>query len=191
MFTMPSPFCGYNMVSFVECRGKDLLCYSNKIDSVGLRKWPYDHWLIKKVYLSDIIVTNISPSFTHKMVTKTSCHRYGTKLRHCHAMYCLSTITYSILTEAISATKHRRCVEAFLSQCLLSWLLQVNSHSVLCTVYRLQRGHYKSISDVISSPTQCQNFHWLSGRQACKLWWPWISLPSYTYRWTVVLPTVP
>ena len=26
-------------------------------------------------------------SFTHKMAAKTSWHRYGTKLRHCHDMY--------------------------------------------------------------------------------------------------------
>jgi len=27
----------------VELRGEDLVCYSNEIDSVGVRKWPYDH----------------------------------------------------------------------------------------------------------------------------------------------------
>ena len=37
-----------------------------------------------KAYLSDIKVTNISKSFTHKIVAKTSRHKYGTKLRHCH-----------------------------------------------------------------------------------------------------------
>jgi len=42
-----------------------------------------------KAYLSDITVTNISESFTHKMAAKTSWHRYGTKLRHCHHMYTL------------------------------------------------------------------------------------------------------
>jgi len=31
--------------------------------------------------------TNTSKSFTHKMAAKTSLHRYGTKLRHCHRMY--------------------------------------------------------------------------------------------------------
>ena len=36
---------------------------------------------------SVIRVTNISKSFTHKMSTKTSLHRYGTKLRHCHPIY--------------------------------------------------------------------------------------------------------
>ena len=30
----------------------------------------------------------MSKSFTHKMATKTSWHRYGTKLRHCHRVYC-------------------------------------------------------------------------------------------------------
>jgi len=36
---------------------------------------------------SDIRVTNISKSFTHKMAAKTNWHRYGTKLRHCHRLY--------------------------------------------------------------------------------------------------------
>ena len=43
--------------------------------------------LPKKAYLSDNRITNISKSFTHKMVAKTSWHTYGTKLRHCDPMY--------------------------------------------------------------------------------------------------------
>ena len=34
--------------------------------------------------LSGIAVRNIYESFTHKMAAKTSWHRYGTPLRHCH-----------------------------------------------------------------------------------------------------------
>ena len=63
--------------------GEDLVCYSNQIESVGLRSLTYN-----KAYLSDITVTNISQSFTRKTAAKTSWHRYGTKLRHCHPMYC-------------------------------------------------------------------------------------------------------
>ena len=33
-------------------------------------------------------VTNISQSFTYKMTAKINWHRYGTKLLHCHPMYC-------------------------------------------------------------------------------------------------------
>jgi len=40
-----------------------------------------------KAHLSDSTVTSIYKSFTHKMAAKTSWHRYGTKLRHCHPMY--------------------------------------------------------------------------------------------------------
>jgi len=43
--------------------------------------------MANKAYLSDVTVTNISPSFTHKMVAKTNWHRHGTKLRYCHSMY--------------------------------------------------------------------------------------------------------
>jgi len=47
--------------------------------------------------LSDSRVTNIYKSFTHKMAAKTSWHRYGTKLRHCHSMY-----TSELLATALS-----------------------------------------------------------------------------------------
>jgi len=40
-----------------------------------------------KAYLRDSRVTDISKSFTYKMAPKTSWHRYGTKLRHCHPVY--------------------------------------------------------------------------------------------------------
>ena len=48
--------------------------------------------LTKRTYLSNITVTNISRSFTRKMVAKTGWHRYGTKLRHCHHI-CTNTRT--------------------------------------------------------------------------------------------------
>ena len=71
-----------NTIYFVELRGEDLVCYSNKIKSVYLRKCLYDHLLINKAYLGDITATNI-----YKMAAKTSWHRCGTKLRHCQPMY--------------------------------------------------------------------------------------------------------
>ena len=66
--------------------GEDLLHYSNKIESSGLRQCHCDQ-LTNKAYLSGITVRNIYESFTHKMAAKASWHRYGTKLRHCHPMY--------------------------------------------------------------------------------------------------------
>ena len=39
-----------------------------------------------KRILSEMRVTIISESFTHKMAAKTSWRRYGTKLRHCYPM---------------------------------------------------------------------------------------------------------
>jgi len=36
----------------VELKGEDLSCYSNKIESVSLRKCPNDHWLTNKAYLA-------------------------------------------------------------------------------------------------------------------------------------------
>jgi len=35
----------------IVLRGEDLSRYSNKIESVGLRKRPYYHYLVKKVML--------------------------------------------------------------------------------------------------------------------------------------------
>ena len=41
--------------------------FTKKIESVSLRKCPYDHWLTNEVYLSAVTVTGIFPSFTYKM----------------------------------------------------------------------------------------------------------------------------
>jgi len=55
------------------------------------------HYLTNKAYLSNITVRNIYESFTHKMAAKTSWHRYGTNLRHCHPVYtecCVYTVVW-------------------------------------------------------------------------------------------------
>ena len=67
--------------------GEDLSCYTNKTESVSLRKCPYDHWVNNEAYLSAITVTNISQSFTYRMAAKINWHTYGTKLHHCYPMY--------------------------------------------------------------------------------------------------------
>jgi len=56
MVTTRSPFCGHNTTQRVELKGKDLLRYSNKTESVS-------HWLTKKRILSAVTVTNIYQSF--------------------------------------------------------------------------------------------------------------------------------
>ena len=43
--------------------------------------------MIEKAHLSDNRVTHVSKSSTHNMAAKSSWHRYGNKLRHCHRMY--------------------------------------------------------------------------------------------------------
>jgi len=58
----------------VELRGADLSRYLNNIQSVGLRKCLYDHYLANKAYFSAITVKNIYDSFTHKMAAKASWH---------------------------------------------------------------------------------------------------------------------
>ena len=67
--------------------GEDLSCCSNKIESLCLRKCPYNHRLTNKACLSAITVTNIYESFTYKMAVKINWHRCGPKLRHCHPVY--------------------------------------------------------------------------------------------------------
>jgi len=55
-------------------------------------------------------MTDISPSFTHKMVAKINWHRYGTKLHHGHPMYMdhavlrYDTVQDAILTRAQKPT---------------------------------------------------------------------------------------
>jgi len=47
----------------VELKGEYLWSYSHKIESVSLRKCPYDHELTSKAYLSVIKVTSIFSEF--------------------------------------------------------------------------------------------------------------------------------
>ena len=47
----------------MELKGEDLWSYSRRIDSVSLRKCPYDRQLISKTYLSAITVTGIFSQF--------------------------------------------------------------------------------------------------------------------------------
>jgi len=51
----------------VQLNGEDLSLYSNKIESVGLRKCPYYRYLTEKVTCTDVRITNISQTLPHKM----------------------------------------------------------------------------------------------------------------------------
>ena len=58
------------------------------MESVSLRKCPYDQRLTSKAYLSAVTVTNISRRFyLHDGGKNQLAYRYGTKLRHCRTMY--------------------------------------------------------------------------------------------------------
>jgi len=87
MVAIRSPFCGYNTIKCVELNGKNLSCYSNKLEPVSLRKCPRDHWLANKAHLGATTATSISQSFTYKMAAKINRHRYGARIRHCYPMY--------------------------------------------------------------------------------------------------------
>ena len=63
MVTIRQPFCMHNTIYCVELNGEDLSRYSNKIESVSLRKCPYDHRLTNKACLSVIAVANIFREF--------------------------------------------------------------------------------------------------------------------------------
>jgi len=63
--------------------------WSHKIETVTLRKYPYDHWLTNKAYLNAITVTSIFWTFACKMAVKTGWHIYRMKLRHYRPMYWL------------------------------------------------------------------------------------------------------
>ena len=66
---MRSPFCRSTRRTVCSLNGEDLSHYSNIIESVGLRKCPYDYdrYLIEKVTSTDARITNISQSLPHKM----------------------------------------------------------------------------------------------------------------------------
>jgi len=63
--------------------------YSNKIESVGLRKCPYYRYLIEKVTSTDARTTNIRRACPTKW-QKTADIK---ELRHCHPMYNVYAIT--------------------------------------------------------------------------------------------------
>jgi len=58
--SVTSPHLIYNTTQCVEWKGEYLYCYSNKTESVVLRKCPYDHRVTNKACLSAITVTNLS-----------------------------------------------------------------------------------------------------------------------------------
>jgi len=80
--------CGHNTISMLwgnmaycaKLCGDDLSHYSNKIESVGLTKCPYDN-----------LLRSAQQTFLRACPTprrKSSWHRYGTtKLRHCDPFY--------------------------------------------------------------------------------------------------------
>jgi len=51
----------------VSLNGEDLSRYSNKSESVGLRKCPYYRYLIEKVTSTDVRTTYIAQSLPHKL----------------------------------------------------------------------------------------------------------------------------
>ena len=102
-----SPFCGCNSAYYVELKGEHLWSYSHKIVSVSLPECPYVNQLTNKAYLSDVTETTVAESFTLKMAAKTSWHRHGTKLRHCHPVYRTPTVSRSL--QAFLRETHRRC----------------------------------------------------------------------------------
>ena len=86
------------------------MCYSNKIESLSLRKCQYDQYdLLTKSNLSAITVTIISRSFTYRMATKINWHRYRTIIRPTsrHPMY-----KFSQRLTAVPGTRGGRCVRA-------------------------------------------------------------------------------
>ena len=77
------------------------------------------------MYLSDITLTNTSHSFTHKMATKTSWHRYGTKLRHCHRVYTKFFELIWVSSKTASRPVHLHLTRLFSS--VLGWTVRTVS----------------------------------------------------------------
>jgi len=72
-----------NTAYSVKLHGVDLSRYTNKIESVDVRKCPY-HYVTKKVMSQYQTFLKACPTSW----TENSWHRYGIKkLSHCHPMY--------------------------------------------------------------------------------------------------------
>jgi len=84
MVAIRSPFCRSTPSYCAYLSGEDLSHYSNKIESVGLRKCPYYRYLTKKVMSEWETLRRAWPTTWRK----NSWHRYDMKkLRHCRPMY--------------------------------------------------------------------------------------------------------
>jgi len=90
----PPPSKNPRSANGVELNGEDLSCYSNKMESVSLRKCLYDQWHTNKAYVSGTQWQTCLRVFMYKMAAKINWHRYGTKLRQCHPMYTISGGSY-------------------------------------------------------------------------------------------------
>jgi len=91
--------------------------YSNKIESVGLKKCPYYRYLIEKVTFTDIEITNISQS----LPTKWRKTAYIKKLRHCHPMYKILTDFASWLRYCTDVAQRRSTKLCRMFGRLLGW----------------------------------------------------------------------
>jgi len=138
----------------VELKGEDLWSYSHKIESVSLRKCPYSHQLTNKAHCRAITVYIIFQSFTYKMAAKTSWHRYGTKLRHCHLMYIGADFRFFFLGQKRNIWKsykqERGCLMHFAR--LANTLLKDeecarDNHVLLVTLPNIYRLKKFSLSD--------------------------------------------
>jgi len=74
----------------VQLVDEDLPCYSSKIWSTWLKKMSTCLLACRQSVFKWQQSNKHSKRFTYKMAAKTSWHRYGTKLRHCHPIYLLS-----------------------------------------------------------------------------------------------------
>ena len=86
MVTTRPPFCGYNTTQCVELKGKDLSCYSNKIESVSLRNVRMISDLQKaylKRYHGDEHLSKFLPPRWRQKSIGIDKKRL---LRHCHRM---------------------------------------------------------------------------------------------------------
>ena len=107
-------FVGITWRNAFGLNGEYLSCYSNKIESVTLRKCPCGHRLTNKLYLSAITVTNISQSFTYKMAAKINWHRYGTK--YVTVTLCILKVGNIYLTTVLQSACLSVCLSARVSQ---------------------------------------------------------------------------
>ena len=131
--------------------------YSNKIESVGLRKCPYYRYIIKKVSSTDVRITNISQSLSHKMAENS---RYE-EITSLSPYVCASRSPFAIAESLVSLDSRAviwRQYNLILTVEFASldfWKMEVEAERGMCRDAALTAGVAVSVNSNTVSALSC------------------------------------